>query len=204
MVRNGPDKGWSDAGMAVRVTVRSRWIEQGNLNGTKDITHASNTRHPSTPISKPIIDPENCPPLRAAHQHRRRLSPPSGNCRHPLASARGLERAATDGALDGRASPEQGALPGPARLASSSSRTPSQIRHAATAVGRVSGSASGRLQLYYATVVIPASLKKPRDKAKVETGVQIAQRQILAALRDQRFFSVAEPTAKSNKWYNGR
>ena len=73
--------------MAVRVTVRSRWIEQGNLNGTKDITHASNTRHPSTPISKPIIDPENCPPLRAAHQHRRRLSPPSGNCGHPLASA---------------------------------------------------------------------------------------------------------------------
>ena len=41
-------------------------------------------------------------------------------------------------------------------------------------------------------MVIPARIKKPRDKAKVETGVQIAQRQILAALRDQRFFSVAE------------
>ena len=32
----------------------------------------------------------------------------------------------------------------------------------------------------------------PDAKAKVETGVQIAERQILAALRDQRFFSVAE------------
>jgi transposase len=45
---------------------------------------------------------------------------------------------------------------------------------------------------HYGTVIIPARVKKPRDKAKVETGVQIAQRQILAALRDQRFFSVGE------------
>lgn len=65
----GPDKEWSDAGMAVRVTVRSMWIEKGNLNGTKDINHASNTRNPSTQISKPIIDPENCPQLRTAHQY---------------------------------------------------------------------------------------------------------------------------------------
>jgi transposase len=45
---------------------------------------------------------------------------------------------------------------------------------------------------HYGTVILPARVKKPRDKAKVESGVQIAQRQILAALRDQRFFSVAE------------
>lgn len=45
---------------------------------------------------------------------------------------------------------------------------------------------------HYGTVIIPARVKKPRDKSKVETGVQIAQRQILAALRDQRFFSVVE------------
>ena len=45
---------------------------------------------------------------------------------------------------------------------------------------------------HYGTVIIPARIKKPRDKAKVETGVQIAQRQILAALRDRRFFSVGE------------
>ena len=45
---------------------------------------------------------------------------------------------------------------------------------------------------YFGTVIIPARPKKPRDKAKVETGVQIAERRILAALRDQRFFSIAE------------
>ena len=45
---------------------------------------------------------------------------------------------------------------------------------------------------HYGTVIVPARIKKPRDKAKVETGVQIAERQILAVLRDQRFFSVGE------------
>ena len=45
---------------------------------------------------------------------------------------------------------------------------------------------------HYGTVILPARIKKPRDKAHVETGVQIAERQILAPLRDQRFFSVAE------------
>ena len=45
---------------------------------------------------------------------------------------------------------------------------------------------------HYGTVIIPARVKKPRDKAKAEVGVQIAERQILAALRDQRFFTVAE------------
>ena len=43
---------------------------------------------------------------------------------------------------------------------------------------------------HYGTVILPARPKKPRDKAKVETGVQIAERQILAVLRDQRFFSI--------------
>ena len=45
---------------------------------------------------------------------------------------------------------------------------------------------------HYGTVVLPARPKKPRDKAKVESGVLIAERQILAALRDQRFFSIGE------------
>lgn len=45
---------------------------------------------------------------------------------------------------------------------------------------------------YYGTVILPARIKKPRDKAKVETGVQIAERQLLAPLRDHRFFSVGE------------
>jgi len=43
---------------------------------------------------------------------------------------------------------------------------------------------------HYGTVIIPARPGKPRDKAKVESGVLIAERQILAALRDQTFFDV--------------
>jgi transposase len=43
---------------------------------------------------------------------------------------------------------------------------------------------------HYGTVILPARPRRPRDKAKVETGVQIAERQILAVLRDQRFFTV--------------
>ena len=48
---------------------------------------------------------------------------------------------------------------------------------------------------HYGTVIIPARIKKPRDKAKVEGAVLIAERQILAALRDQRFFNVGELNA---------
>jgi len=45
---------------------------------------------------------------------------------------------------------------------------------------------------HYGTVIIPARKQKPKDKAKVEGGVLIAERQILAALRDMRFFNVTE------------
>lgn len=45
---------------------------------------------------------------------------------------------------------------------------------------------------HYGTVILPTRIKKPRDKAKAESAVQVAQRQILAALRDQEFFSVGE------------
>jgi transposase len=45
---------------------------------------------------------------------------------------------------------------------------------------------------HYGTAVIPARPYKARDKAKVEVGVQIVQRWILARLRDRRFFSLAE------------
>lgn len=38
--------------------------------------------------------------------------------------------------------------------------------------------------------MLPAHVRKPRDKAKVETGVQIVERQILAPLRRQNFFTV--------------
>lgn len=45
---------------------------------------------------------------------------------------------------------------------------------------------------HYGTAILPTRIKKPRDKARVESAVQVAQRQILAALRDQVFFSVGE------------
>jgi transposase len=48
------------------------------------------------------------------------------------------------------------------------------------------------LAAHYGAVVIPARAGKPRDKAKVEASVQAAQRWILAALRDETFFSLVE------------
>ncbi len=40
--------------------------------------------------------------------------------------------------------------------------------------------------------MVPARPYKPRDKAKVESGVQLVERWIIAALRHRRFFSVEE------------
>jgi transposase len=45
---------------------------------------------------------------------------------------------------------------------------------------------------HYGVAVMPARPRKPRDKAKVENAVLVAERWILAALRHQRFVSVAE------------
>lgn len=45
---------------------------------------------------------------------------------------------------------------------------------------------------HYGTVILPARPKKPQDKAKVESGVQIVERWILARLRHRQFFSLAE------------
>jgi transposase len=49
---------------------------------------------------------------------------------------------------------------------------------------------------HYGTVVIPARVKKPRDKAKVEAGVLLVTRWITAALRHHTFFSIAEVNQK--------
>jgi len=48
------------------------------------------------------------------------------------------------------------------------------------------------LAQHYGTTVIPARPGKPKDKAKVENAVLIAQRWIMAALRNHIFFSLAE------------
>jgi transposase len=45
---------------------------------------------------------------------------------------------------------------------------------------------------HYGTVIMPARVRQPRDKAKVETCVQIVERWILAALRNRKFFSLSE------------
>lgn len=45
---------------------------------------------------------------------------------------------------------------------------------------------------HYQVAVIPARVRTPRDKAKVEAGVLIVERWILARLRHQTFFSLAE------------
>ncbi len=45
---------------------------------------------------------------------------------------------------------------------------------------------------HYATAVLPARPAKPRDKAKVESGVQVVEQEVLAPLRHQTFFSLAE------------
>jgi transposase len=51
------------------------------------------------------------------------------------------------------------------------------------------------LAQHYGAVVIPARVATPTDKPKVEVSVQIAQRWVLAALRHQTFFSLADLNA---------
>ncbi|MGH3574064.1 MAG: IS21 family transposase [Steroidobacteraceae bacterium] len=52
--------------------------------------------------------------------------------------------------------------------------------------------AYAELAEHYALAVLPARVRKPRDKAAVENGVLIAERRILGALRDRQFLSLAE------------
>lgn len=44
---------------------------------------------------------------------------------------------------------------------------------------------------HYGTAILPARARKPRDKAKVEVGVQVVQRWVLARLRNRVFHSLA-------------
>lgn len=60
---------------------------------------------------------------------------------------------------------------------------------------------------HYDTVVIPARVRHPRDKAKVENAVQQVERWVLAPLRDQTFFSRAELNRAMRErldWLNDR
>jgi len=47
------------------------------------------------------------------------------------------------------------------------------------------------LAAHYSTAILPARVRRPRDKAKVEAGVLVVERWILARLRHQRFSTLA-------------
>jgi transposase len=60
---------------------------------------------------------------------------------------------------------------------------------------------------HYGVAVLPARVRRPRDKAKVEAGVLIVERWILACLRHRVFFSLGELNAAIRDWLerlNGR
>src|SRR5207248_673630 len=48
------------------------------------------------------------------------------------------------------------------------------------------------LSRHYGAAVLPARVRKPKDKAKVEAAVLVAERWILAALRNRTFYSLSE------------
>ncbi len=48
------------------------------------------------------------------------------------------------------------------------------------------------MAVHYGTAVIPARIKRPKDKSKGEIGVYVVERWILAALRNRKFFSLEE------------
>jgi transposase len=51
------------------------------------------------------------------------------------------------------------------------------------------------LAAHYGTAILPTRVRRPRDKAKVEVGVLVVERWILARLRHQRVFSLSELNA---------
>jgi transposase len=59
------------------------------------------------------------------------------------------------------------------------------------------------MAMHYGAGVVPARPYKPRDKAKVESGVQIAERWIIAALRHHTFFALADLNAEIRRLLEG-
>jgi transposase len=75
---------------------------------------------------------------------------------------------------------------------------PDQLRSAVSRPDRVEpeiNATYAEMGAHYGTAIVPARPRKPRDKAKVEGGVLIAQRWILACLRNRTFFSLEELNA---------
>ena len=70
---------------------------------------------------------------------------------------------------------------------------PDQLKSAVTVASRYEPGIQRtyeELARHYGTAVVPARPRKPRDKAKVEVAVQIAERWIVARLRHETFFSL--------------
>jgi transposase len=71
---------------------------------------------------------------------------------------------------------------------------PDQLRSAVSRPSRTEPQIArtyGDLGRHYGTAIMPARPRKPRDKAKVEVAVQVAQRWVLARLRNETFFTLA-------------
>lgn len=79
---------------------------------------------------------------------------------------------------------------------------PDNLRAAVTAAHRYEPDLNPTYQelaLHYGMAIVPARVRKPRDKAKAEVGVQVVERWILAALRHRTFFSLAELNAEMTR-----
>ena len=89
-------------------------------------------------------------------------------------------------------------VPSSSSDASRRSSCPDQLRSAVSGPDRYEPDINPsylELAQHYGVTVIPARPRKPKDKAKVEGGVLIVQRWIIAALRNRTFFSLAELNA---------
>ncbi len=83
---------------------------------------------------------------------------------------------------------------------------PDQLRSAVKTPGRIDpeiNATYAEMAQHYDTAVVPARPRKPRDKAKVEGGVLIAQRWILACLRNRRFSAWRSSTRRSGNCSRG-
>lgn len=75
---------------------------------------------------------------------------------------------------------------------------PDNLRAGVTKAGRYEPELNptyAALAHHYGVAVIPARVRKPRDKATVEAGVPLVERWMLARLRHQPFFSLTELNA---------
>jgi len=76
---------------------------------------------------------------------------------------------------------------------------PDQLKSAVTSASRYEPGVQrtfAELGRHYGTTVLPARPRAPRDKAKVEVAVQVAQRWILARMRHERFSSLGALNAR--------